>query len=139
MDSTTERPRFVLRPHPESARKARELVADALCSNADPETVHDASVVVSELVTNAVIHANTTVTVGLTLLPGGGARIEVGDSSSWPPTRRAMTEDQPGGRGLILVDALSDEWGVSPTPEGKTVWAEVLPAHRTARALVDHR
>ena len=136
MDSTAGAPRFVLRPHPESARRARELVADALCSHLDPETVHYATVVVSELVTNAVIHANTTVTVGLQLLPGGGARIEVGDSSNWPPTVRSATPDEPGGRGLILVQALAKDWGVSPTTEGKTVWAEIEPAHRRARTLV---
>ena len=139
MDSTAGAPRFVLKPHPESARRARELVADALCSQLDPETVHYATVVVSELVTNAVIHANTTVTVGLHLLPGGGARLEVGDASNWPPTPRPATADAPGGRGLILVDALANEWGVTPTTEGKTVWAEVHPAHRTARNLVGDR
>lgn len=138
MDATASSPRFVLKPHPESARRARELVADALCSQVDSETVHYAAVVVSELVTNAVIHANTTVTVGLTLLPGGGARIEVGDASSWPPTRREATPDEPGGRGLILVEALADQWGVSSTADGKTVWAEVMPVNRTARSLIDH-
>ena len=138
MADTAATPRFVLRPHPESARRARELVADALCSHVDRETVHYAAVVVSELVTNAVIHANTTVTVGLKLLPGGAARIEVGDSSSWPPTRKPPTVDEPGGRGLILVEALAENWGVSPTAEGKTVWAEIVPAHRTARHLVAH-
>ena len=113
-------------------------MADALCSHLDSETVHYATVVVSELVTNAVIHANTTVTVGLHLLPGGGARIEVGDASSWPPTPRTPTTDQPGGRGLILVGALAKGWGVSPNAEGKTVWAEIEPAHRNAPTLVDH-
>jgi len=130
MESTAGAQRYTLRPHPESAGKARRLVAAALCSHARPETVHDATVVVSELVTNAVIHASTAVTVGLQLLPGGGARIEVGDASSWPPTPRRATADQPGGRGLILVDALSKEWGVSNTADGKTVWAEIAPAPR---------
>lgn len=138
MAATAEVPRFVLRPHPESARRARALVADALFSHVDPETVHHAAVVVSELVTNAVIHANTTVTVGLRLLPGGAARIEVGDSSSWPPTRKLPTLDEPGGRGLVLVEALAETWGVTPTPEGKTVWAEIVPAHRPAHALVSN-
>lgn len=136
MDSTRRVPRFVLRPQPESTPRARELLVDALGSHLDAETVHYAAVIVSELVTNAVIHANTTVTVGLQLLPGGGARIEVGDGSSWPPTPRVATPDASGGRGLILVEALAAKWGVSPTSEGKTVWAEILPVHRTARALV---
>lgn len=138
MDSTAGAPRFVLRPDSESPRKARELVADALCSHLDPETVHYATVVVSELVTNAVIHANTSVTVGLSLLPEGGARIEVGDASSWPPTPRQVAMDQPGGRGLVLVDGLSRDWGVIPSEEGKTVWAEIEPAQNRSRALVDH-
>ena len=113
-------------------------MADALCSHLDAETVDYAKVVVSELVTNAVIHANTAVTVGLTLLPEGGARIEVGDASSWPPTPRAATYDAPSGRGLLLVDALAKEWGVIPSQEGKTVWAELEPAERRSRTLVDH-
>ena len=129
-------PRFVLRPTPESPRRARELVADALCSHVDPETVHYAAVVVSELVTNAVIHANTTVTVGLHLLPEGAARIEVGDGSSWPPSRKLPTADEPGGRGLILVEALAKDWGVTPTADGKKVWAELAPSRVKAQSLV---
>ena len=130
MEATAGSPRFVLEPQLESPRRARELVADALSSNLDPETVHDAAVVVSELVTNAVLHANTPVTVRLQLLPEGGARIEVGDTSDWPPMMRPATADEPTGRGLILVQALAKDWGVCPTTPGKTVWAEIEPAHR---------
>lgn len=135
MASIGEAPRFILQPHAESPRRARELVGDALDSRVDKETREDAAVVVSELVTNAVIHAGTTVAVRIHLLDAGGVRLEVADSRSWPPVPRQLVPDSVGGRGLVLVQALADSWGVDATPDGKVVWAEIEPAGRPSESF----
>ncbi|WP_141666290.1 ATP-binding protein, partial [Streptomyces hirsutus] len=50
-------------------------------------------------------------------------RIEVSDSSTTRPAKREPGEDETGGRGLVLVEALAVDWGVTRRPVGKTVWA----------------
>lgn len=80
---------------------------------------------ISELVTNAALHARTVIelTIGL-----GDRVLEVGvsDRDPRPPTPRPVTREEPdlltGGRGMHLVDELSDEWGVSERRDGKQVW-----------------
>ncbi|MFD5452263.1 SpoIIE family protein phosphatase [Streptomyces sp. NPDC127100] len=91
----------------------------------------DALVVVSELVTNAVVHAGTDVEVICRLEETGALVVEVADRHlSRAP--RGGGQDMPGetpeyGRGLRLVAALSEAWGITYRPGGKTVWAR-LPA-----------
>ena len=100
----------------------------------------DASLVVSELVTNSVLHAGTSIGVAVRRL-GDGVRIEVSDGSSYLPVvdaarpedllaNRSMT-----GRGLALVAAMSDRWGAEPAPKGKVVWAEVGTGTRMVAAV----
>ncbi|MFD0314940.1 SpoIIE family protein phosphatase [Streptomyces flavalbus] len=85
---------------------------------------HDAMVAVSELVTNAVVHAGTDVVLACRLEPGTGALVvEVTDRHPARPPREAPEH----GRGLRLVAALADAWGVSYQRDAKTVWAR-LPA-----------
>lgn len=79
----------------------------------------------SELVTNAVLHAQSDVTLGVQIVDGL-LRVEVGDGSPYVPQLRADSEVALGGRGVALVDACADRWGVTPRPpEGKTVWFEL--------------
>ncbi|HJD84980.1 ATP-binding protein [Kitasatospora aureofaciens] len=89
--------------------------------------------VVSELVTNAVVHARVSpgreIAVRFELVCGH-LRIEVHDASSEKPViRRVASPDDLSGRGLWLVEALSVEWGCAPRPEGigKIIWALVGP------------
>jgi anti-sigma regulatory factor (Ser/Thr protein kinase) len=78
----------------------------------------------SELVTNAVMHTRTDVEVVLRL--GEGAlRVEVYDGSPVLPSRRSHDMDAGTGRGLELVEALCERWGVEPGDGGKVVWFEV--------------
>jgi histidine kinase-like protein len=78
----------------------------------------------SELVTNAVLHARTELTLTLELRDGR-VRISVKDRSQAPATLRHYQADALTGRGLGVVAALSDRWGISAAADGKVVWAEV--------------
>ena len=108
---------------------ARALAAGALLAWACPApVVEDAVTVISELVTNAVVHAAPPVRLRLALADppeGRTVRIEVSDGSPRPPQVRAPSTSAPGGRGLRIVAALTTRHGVLPTAGGKTVWAEL--------------
>lgn len=91
------------------------------------ETLDDAALVVSELVTNALQAGSSAVTVGLAV-DGPRLRISVTDDApGLPRVVHAGPHDQ-RGRGLPIVAELCRVWGVTPLPRGKQVWAElVLP------------
>jgi anti-sigma regulatory factor (Ser/Thr protein kinase) len=84
----------------------------------------DVRLVVSELATNAVIHAGTPFSVSV-LCTGSAVRISVRDWSPTPPLLRTGGVTSLSGRGLGLVAALADAWGVEPDSDGKTIWAEL--------------
>jgi len=84
----------------------------------------DAELLATETATNAVRHAGTDATVVVRYL-GDRIRVEVGDGSTVLPRIRVPDADEPGGRGLPLVEALSSGWGVTETVQGKWVWFEV--------------
>src|SRR5207237_10334837 len=79
---------------------------------------------VSELVTNAIVHTGTSVELALRLA-GRRLRTSVADESSTLPVLRRWEPDEDRGRGLQLVEELAEEWGVETTAAGKTVWFEV--------------
>lgn len=124
----------------ESAVAARRLLASAATAWGFGEAIrHDAALAVSELVTNAVLHAGTTVRLHIRRL-GAGLRIEVHDGNPHLPvvdaarpedllSNRSMT-----GRGLALVAATSDRWGCEPCRDGKVTWAEVGTGQRVVGA-----
>lgn len=87
--------------------------------------VEAALLVVSELVTNAVNHARSPVTVCLQLRRDH-LLVNVGDEDSRLPVLQRNEWDALGGRGLTLVDAISRTWGAQSCPGGKSVWAELL-------------
>jgi anti-sigma regulatory factor (Ser/Thr protein kinase) len=117
-----------LAPHPTAPRLARRSVRDIL-DWAPPEATDRIELLVSELLTNSVIHArlasDQTVDVHLTC-GGDRVRLEVAD-----PGRRfraVPVEPKPGSLGqwgLYLVNALSDRWGVKELDQGKAVWFEI--------------
>ena len=113
-------------PDPSSSREARHRVSSLLAARHLDAAVFPVLQVVSELVTNAVLHARTPFEVRL-LLTARHIRIEVHDRLRRLPTRRYFSEQATSGRGLQLVEQLSDAWGVEPDRDGdgKTVWAEV--------------
>jgi anti-sigma regulatory factor (Ser/Thr protein kinase) len=78
----------------------------------------------SEIVTNALLHGSGQVTLGM----DAGAvlvRVEVGDGSMRRPTHEGRGDDAESGRGMVIVDALASDWGVTDAPPGKIVWFEV--------------
>ncbi|MFJ3339187.1 SpoIIE family protein phosphatase [Streptomyces sp. NPDC086766] len=94
----------------------------------------DLELLVSEVVTNALIHAHSEVDLRLREY-ADRIRVEVRDSDSYPPVPTALLEDETSnqeaesGRGLLIVDALALTWGSSPAGRGKTTWFEIgIPA-----------
>lgn len=95
-------------------------------SSWDDEQVASIQLLVSELVTNAVLHGAPPLSLSIDIREAGSVRISVSDASPAPPVLEAFNVDSHRGRGLALVDALADEWGVEPVADdGKSVWFEV--------------
>ncbi|MBM7172074.1 ATP-binding protein [Streptomyces sp. G44] len=85
---------------------------------------------ISELVTNAVVHTGCPAVLRMRLpeVPDaapGTVRVEVADRSARPPRQRHAEGDDTNGRGLELVDGLADRWGWQPEGGGKSIWCEV--------------
>ena len=87
--------------------------------------VERAELLVTELVANAVRHG--TMPEALRLTFDGALTIEVTDANPHPPRPRHAAWDDDGGRGLELVELMSDKWGWEPRPTGKNVWAQLWP------------
>ncbi|MFD0210090.1 ATP-binding protein [Streptomyces hirsutus] len=131
--------------HPEEVATLRRVVALRLQAWGLPELVATARLCVSELVSNVLTHVGIG-TPGLLVLSVNGAdlRIEVHD-----PDTRALPAvvladaDAEGGRGMTLVDALADRWGVQLHEDHKVTWCELAtgsaghPAVTRAEALLD--
>jgi anti-sigma regulatory factor (Ser/Thr protein kinase) len=134
--TTTDRPAPVehafakdLERVPEAAAQARHLVAHALQAWSLPQLMEDAELIVSELVSNTVAHAvGDCIQVTMLRLSRQRVRISVVDRDSRRPKRRAPDADGERGRGLLLVEACSSEWGVRVLPGGKSVWSELEAA-----------
>ncbi|MCX4585657.1 ATP-binding protein [Streptomyces sp. NBC_01481] len=96
----------------------------------DAELAEDVLLLVSELVTNACLHAGGPTELVLNHT-GDRLRIEVADASPEPPRPRVpQVVSQPGGHGLIVIERLARSWGWAPVGDGKVVWLEVgTPAH----------
>jgi anti-sigma regulatory factor (Ser/Thr protein kinase) len=106
---------------PESVAAARRFATEALLHT--PSEVQSAvELMVSELATNCIRHARTA--FDLTLFEGDGEiRVEVTDCAGGTPSLRSPGPDDPTGRGLQIVQLLSEDWGVTRrTPLDKTVW-----------------
>jgi anti-sigma regulatory factor (Ser/Thr protein kinase) len=120
---------------------ARQFVADALAALA-PEVGEMAALLVSELATNAVVHATSDFAVTV-LYPTatGRVRVEVRDGVPGEPMPLRPPPTAPHGRGLLLVASLADEWGVEGTDAavGKTIWFELAPATAAAASAAGVR
>ncbi len=124
---------IMLDPHPASVGRARRWISRQLEQWGLEDLDYDVSVVLSELVTNAVLHARSQIELHVTE-SGDTVRLEVCDSSDAMPAPRGHASSSTTGRGLHLVSALASSWGWEPRPRGKVVWAEFDAAPRKQRS-----
>lgn len=106
-----------------SPRIARAFIQGVLAHHGDAELGETATLLVSELVTNAYLHASSSVDIDVHCCPGHRVAVAVKDTCTEPAAVADPTErDGTTGRGLLLIDALADDWGNHITSDGKTVW-----------------
>ncbi|MER6999798.1 SpoIIE family protein phosphatase [Streptomyces sp. NPDC000410] len=118
----------VAQAEPERIATARHQVRELLHDWADEEQVDSAVLMVSEMVTNVLVHTD-----GDALLVAEAAgehgsrrlRVEVSDASDELPHKRRPGEWASSGRGLLLMEMLADVWGVDPRGTGKSIWFEL--------------
>lgn len=111
---------------PASVARLRHFAVEACAALGAAVDLDTAALLVSEVVTNALVHGSGQ--VRLRVLPlDVGVRVEVLDGSAVLPARRAAAELDEGGRGIALVDSLASAWGSDVAPDGKCVWFEIVP------------
>lgn len=109
---------------PDAARGARRFVADTLANRVDDQLADDVRLIVSELATNAAIHAQSQFIVTV-MHRGDAILVAVRDFNNAEPVLGALPSAEISGRGLGLVDALATRWGMQSVGQGKVVWAEL--------------
>ena len=114
-----------------SVPAARRFVRERLVELGAAGACDDAEALVSELATNAVLHARTPFTVEVSR-QGETVRVRVLDASPAPPRVRDYGPDSTTGRGMRLVAALSSDWGMESHSGEKAVWFELPAAGSTA-------
>lgn len=147
-----------LEPTPQAAGEARRFVASTCHRWGINGVMDELTLAVSELVTNAVLHARTQIEVEVCVMAGGVtvcvidrdprppvirpvrldllADLDAAGLDLGPPVTPDLDDRHPasyvgssgsiaGGRGLLIVDALADEWGVAERADGKEVWLTV--------------
>ncbi|MFJ6374030.1 ATP-binding protein [Streptomyces virginiae] len=127
LPSGRQRRRLTLMGVPGSVAKGRAFTRQALRDWGwdRTETSEDTLLLVSELLTNASLHANGCRELVLTA-DESALHIEVHDGTTTPPVRHSAPQrGVPGGRGLYIVERLSDRWGTHTYGTGKAVWAEI--------------
>ncbi|MEV8022753.1 ATP-binding protein [Streptomyces sp. NPDC086554] len=129
-----------VRPDPAEVGRARRWARSRLAGSGigvDEPLAETLILLISELVTNAVVHTGCPAVLRMVLpdtpdvaeeAAGQGAgtvRVEVADASARPPRPRHADGEETNGRGLELVDGLADRWGWQPEGAGKSIWCEV--------------
>ncbi|KPC62244.1 ATP-binding protein [Streptomyces chattanoogensis] len=148
-----------VRPDPAEVGRARRWARSRLMGSgigADEPLAETLILLISELVTNAVVHTGSAAKLRM-CFSGAGAvvgtvRVEVVDASARPPRQRHADGEDTNGRGLELVDGLADRWGWQQEGAGKRIWCEVdrgqsllmaaggeLGAYEPRRAVTTHR
>jgi anti-sigma regulatory factor (Ser/Thr protein kinase) len=127
--------RLTMPGRPDHVSEARALIRKAL-GELHPR-LDDAALMVSELVTNAVVHSNSRLpggTVTVTVLESAdGVRVEVADGGSELSTPMVRSDRYaPDGHGLFLVQCLADQWGYLRDQASTTVWFQIARAWRAA-------
>ncbi|MEU0657522.1 ATP-binding protein [Streptomyces lavendulocolor] len=121
-------------PDPAEVGRARRWARSRLAGSGigeDEPLAETLVLLISELVTNAVVHTGCPAVLRMLFGAGAGTaqpgtvRVEVADTSARPPRPRHADGDDTNGRGLELVDGLADRWGWQREGAGKSIWCEV--------------
>jgi anti-sigma regulatory factor (Ser/Thr protein kinase) len=128
-----------LLPGPDMPAASRELVNRACTEWGLTKVRRLAELIMSELASNAVLHARTPAVVTVRLL-GGCLQMAVRDGDPrmvyHPPPGAHGAHHGEHGRGLLILEAMADQWGSVPTGNGKVVWAQLqIPAARPVPPL----
>lgn len=116
----------------ESVPAARRFVRDLMLDSDSVADLDTASLLVTEIVTNAVLHAVAPMKLRVEV-SADVVRIEVRDGSQLQPRVHAFSATAATGRGLRLLESLAVRWGVRPEPDGgKAVWFEVGASSESA-------
>ena len=120
---------------PTSPRRCRQATTDLLGRAGADHLASDAALLVSELVTNVLLHVRSEASVRVSVRTGT-LLVEVEDESPVLPRPLVASDSSPTGRGLALVQGLANAWGAVPNGEGgKVIWFE-LGADTTTRSRV---
>ena len=132
-------PTLELAPNPRSPRLARDFVTWVLEEWGLTRVADTARLLTSELVTNAVLHAGTALTLSVVRDTGRSTvRISVWDASPASPRRKRYSELATTGRGLAMIDNAAEAFGVEALSDGKEVWVEIpIPAQPDNRGVDD--
>jgi anti-sigma regulatory factor (Ser/Thr protein kinase) len=132
MCTTTARAELLLPQATTSPRAAREFAIASGCTEHALAVLDDALLIITELVTNAVKHGAAPILLAIEC-EDDALRVRVRDGATGPPQPRVASDDDEGGRGLTLVELLTDAWGVEAVEDehgpGKAVWFQL----RTSR------
>ncbi|MGW0118966.1 ATP-binding SpoIIE family protein phosphatase [Streptomyces sp. NPDC003327] len=118
----------IAQAEPERIAEAREQLRQLLHDWADADQLDAAVLMVSEMVTNVLVHTDGDALLLAEVACGEKTRrlrVEVSDGSDELPHKRHPGEMASSGRGLVLMEMLADAWGVDPRGEGKTIWFEL--------------
>ena len=121
MCQTTPRAEVELPVSREAPALAREFLRGSTCAEHHSEVVDDAVLLVSELVTNSVLHGGPPVVVAVDC-DEATLQVRVRDGSPSLPAPRDAASGDENGRGLALVAEMSADWGVDTEEDGKHVW-----------------
>lgn len=118
----------VAQAEPERIATARQQLRELLHDWPSPDQVDSAVLLVSEMLTNVLVHTDADALLIAEVAGAPGERrirVEVADTSDDLPHKRRPGELASSGRGLVLMELLADTWGVAPRGEGKSIWFEL--------------
>ena len=128
MCQSTVRAELLLPTSSSAPAAAREFAKRSGCQEHALEMLDDALLLISELVTNSLLHGGPPILLAIEC-DGAGLHVRVRDGSPVPPRARDADDDAENGRGLTLVELLTSTWGVEPVADehgtGKQVWFEL--------------
>ena len=120
---------LVLPPEAISARAARRWAVAQVRALGHEDLVDVVELLVSEVVSNAIIHAGTALRITLGPSPQGGVRVDVWDGSPARPRRRfGYSRTATTGRGTQFLEELATSWGSDRAEGGKVTWFRVEPS-----------